>query len=227
MTESKRNKRLREVKDILIGMAPDTDADELQQRAQVIADLVDGTPGGGGKRPLNQTERRALEKLVDNDFSALKSEIIAAAMAFKTEQEEVIRAEYAAKGTDIEMAESQTRALEIRFRDQLAALRSKWSEMGIRPKGRDAYRSTGAEISLVCDYQHEGMQEAVSRMHRRIESDQQNAIRMAERQRVTIQRRVLLAAIVSDEALMLLEDIPDARTLLLQAQQEAVKELTE
>jgi hypothetical protein len=226
MTESKRSKRIKEVRELLVGFGVEGNEDSLTQQAKHLVDLVDGgVPGSGVKKALNATERRALEKLIDNDFSALKAEVGQMAMDVKADREAAIKEQYASRGADVAAAVEETKQLEAKFRTELRSLRDRWEAQGI-VLDRDYYgRHSGGELALNDGYSHTGLKEAIAQMYREVERDQHRAMTIAERQRVQTQRKVLLASITSDEALQLVEEIPSAHALLMQAQEEVQKEL--
>lgn len=165
--------------------------------------------------PLKATERKALEKLVDNDFAALKVELQALAANTEVEREKEIRADFAARGADITQAQEETRALVAQFRLELGRLRDRYRALGVVRKDVNYNTET---IKVNEDYEHQGLTDALGMMRREVNGQLQNAMRLAERERVNTQRQVLLASLGSPEALALVESIPSASDLLLRAQ---------
>lgn len=168
---------------------------------------VDITKGG----LLGSTQRKALKDLVDNDFLALKAEINQFANDMAQQAREKVRAEWAKKGANKETYTEKANALIRKYRDDAdrLVLEARSKGVDLKVPSVDRY-SSGIEASV------SGLKEAIDAAVQVVEADRKRALTTLERQRLTAQRTVLMAG-VNQEALAILDTIPDAKTLMVEA----------
>lgn len=168
---------------------------------------VDLTKGG----ILNSTQRKALKDLVDNDFLALKAEINQFANDLAHQAREKVRAEWAAKGADKEVYRLKANALISNYRNERDRLIMEARVAGVEVKmpNIDRYNSdVEAKVN--------GLKEAIDAAIAVVEEDRRRALTTLERQRLTAQRTVLMSG-VNKDALAILDTIPDAKSLMVEA----------
>lgn len=171
---------------------------------------VDLTKGG----ILNSTQRKALKDLVDNDFLALKAEINQFANDMAQQAREKVRAEWAKKGANKEAFMGRASDLIRKYRDDADRLILEARTKGVELKipSVDRY-SSGIDASVA------GLKEAIDAAVAVVEADRKRALTTLERQRLTAQRTVLMSG-VNQDALAILDTIPDAKTLMVEAARE-------
>ena len=163
---------------------------------------------------LNASQRKALKDLVENDFLALKAEINQFADDMAKQKRDEINAEWASKGADKTDFYARGRELMAEYRN------------GVDKLIMDA-RSKGVELTMPSFYGREieakvpGLQQAIKLAELDVESDRRRALNSLERARLTAQRKVLMTG-VNEDALQILETIPNAKQLMIQAATERV-----
>lgn len=160
-------------------------------------------------RPLNASQRKALKDLVDNDFQALKSEIQQFATDMARQRRDELRAEWAERGADPSSFIERAEALAQEYRVAADALRLEARQAGIDLDMPTLYQD---KIKARTD----GLVEAIREAEQEIKADQVRALNTLERARLTAQRKVLMSG-VDQEALSILETIPTAHDLMVQA----------
>jgi len=90
-------------------------------------------------------------------------------------------------------------------------------------------RGKGVELSVQEHYSGRtteakvaGLQAAIKAAEAEVEADRKRALNTLERARLTAQRKVLMSG-VSEEALTILDTIPNARTLMVEAAQQRIQ----
>ena len=169
---------------------------------------LDGEPLDLSK-PLNASQRKALKDLVENDFLALKAEINQFADDMAAQRRQEIHADYAARGADSTEFLARGRQLMMDYRNGVDKLVI-------------AARTAGVELTMpdigtrTMETKVAGLHEALRKAEAEVDADRRRALNTLERARLTAQRKVLMSG-VNEEALALLETIPDARTLMITA----------
>jgi hypothetical protein len=161
--------------------------------------------------PLTVSERKVLKDLIDNDFRALLRELEQFALEARAAQENEIITEYADKTMAMNAITSEYSELLNRQYIERVDFANAQRELGYAPG--PVYAPSGTNLSLRVVGKEEAMRRALA--------DYENAIRTArnavETQRLNAQRRVLLAGL-TPAAREMLNDIPDAKTMMIQAQ---------
>lgn len=158
-------------------------------------------------KPLNSTDKRALGKLVDNDFAALEIELRQFAADVLEERLGKMRSS-AAK--TLERAET-VKAEALALLDEFVKLTR--GKSGVVLEFDDYHfnivrRSVRAKVDAV--------EREESRVRTETDRDMNKALALLQRRRLGAQRQVLTAGI-SDEAKVLLDSIPTAQTLMGEA----------
>lgn len=189
-------------------------------------DLLNKVTEGGLGRVLSVTERKALERLIDNDFASLRNEMRAYAEEILAERLKAVEEEFADRKKEAEKRRKAAIKALVKANKEIAKSLQDAKDAGITISGV-TYSSLSEE-----HYEHavlasiEGQKEAESKVRGENRNDLQTALHTLERQRLAAQRLVLLAGI-SPEGQKLLDTIPDAKTLMVEAAQErATKAIT-
>lgn len=169
------------------------------------------------KRPLGVTERRQLEKLIDNDFQALKNQMKVFANDLKRQRKEEIEAEY--RGQEAIIAEAQHAWHELRreLRQRVDEFILRYTTQGFRVQsgryGDQRLVNFADTFELVIAQKETRLNEVGND----VEHQYMKAHNELERQRLAIQRELLLTGLVSDQAEQILKKMPDPRQVLLDA----------
>ena len=175
-------------------------------------------------KPLTATERKSLERLVDNDYEALKGEIRAHAQKAIAEEKARVKEEFATRVGDVDTAQQELQTLTDTYEDAKTELERAYnadkSELISRWRGRSIiYTSSRYEKD---NFTYEGLQNALNQVDEEVGTRLNEAIRRAERGRIDAQRKVLLGGLASPQALELVASIPSAVSVF----QAETKELT-
>lgn len=204
-----------------------------------------------GEGILSVQDRKVLTQLVDNDFNALKQEMRAFAadsLAAKVseinadwDQRETKIADFATQATDLQRKQEQEWA-ELRARhaeeqrkmrqdheDAMKKITDKADEKGvvlsttqIRQLGEDGKTWVNKTVYVATV---QGRKDAIAGAEKENKTFLDRALLTLEKQRLTAQRQVLLSG-VPTEAMPIVESIPDARALMVEAEEErAAKQL--
>jgi hypothetical protein len=172
-------------------------------------------------KPLSPAERKVLKELVDNDFNALKSETQQfAADALESRKSEV-ELDWADAKEKIPALVDEMIELKRKQKDEMAALEAKHETQ--RQRIRDKADKSG--IVLKEGYQGDvqgevqGLKDALRKVNAENEAMLQRALMTLERQRLTAQRQVLISGVTKESA-EILDTIPDAKTLMVDAQRQ-------
>jgi hypothetical protein len=158
-------------------------------------------------RPLSLGASRNLQKLIDNDFSALREHLQQYSNNLLEQVEIKVRKKYAAKGLDVNAYVDRATALQRQFEDDKQALIREAREAGIQLEKK--YGSTWTADAF-------GLQEAVAAEQKSIRKSTIKAFSDLTIQHKGAERRVLLAT-VTGEAEGLLASLPTAAQLMAQA----------
>lgn len=182
----------------------------------------DGKKLKTGDAPLlAQQERRTLKELVDSDFAGLRAELIQMADDALAEMLKAVHEEF--KGTEVQarrFAERKTRLsrrhaeekakLANKHTDEVATLTEEARTVGLEPvPNSDAFQPANRDARI---------SEVTSENKR----DRDRALNTLERKRLGTQRTVLLTGLTG-AAQLVLDTIPNAQRLMLEAAQERVQ----
>lgn len=163
-------------------------------------------------KPLGASQRKALKDLVENDFSALRAEINQFADDMARQKREEIQADYAARGADQTDFLARGRKLMNDYRVGCDQLTLEASRAGVELKMPGIYtRDIETKVN--------GLNTAIKLAEAEVDAERKRALNSLERARLTAQRKVLMSG-VNEEALAILDTIPNARDLMVQAAQE-------
>ena len=173
-------------------------------------------------KALNAAERKALNDLVNNDFAVLRTEIDQFASDMLQQRLAEIEAEYADKEVDLRKAKEQAQAIQKAYTDAYNDLNEKF-----RKQKQDLIESVklngiGLSFEISTGYQNEpsvelqGRKDAIAKAKAEVEADKARARNTLERQRLSNQRKVLMLG-VSQDGLEVLDTMPDARQLMVEA----------
>jgi len=160
-------------------------------------------------KPLNASQRKSLKDIVENDFLALKAEIVQFAGDIAKTRRDDIDKDFAKKGADQQAFEKKGRDLLMKYRNE-------------RDKLILDARAKGVELSLPqlkygeVEAKMPGRLQAIAAAEADVEADKRRALNALERARLTAQRKVLMTG-VTEESLKILDTIPSAKTLMLEA----------
>lgn len=176
-------------------------------------------------KALNAGERRALKDLVDNDFAVLRSEINQFAHDLLQQRLAEIEAEYEGRELLMTSYKEQARELQQAYAQKLAELNesfTKKSQTLVDKAKRDGVTLSTALSTRNPDYGREpsvelsGKKDAIAKAKEEIAADQRTSLNTLERQRLTNQRRILMLGVSSD-GLQVIEEMPSARELMIEA----------
>lgn len=160
-------------------------------------------------KPLNASQRKALKDLVENDFLALKAEINQFADDMAAQRRTEINKEWAAKGAD-------KTTFYAKGQELMAAYRNGADKLVMEA------RTAGVEFTMPAIGTREmeakvpGLQTALKAAEAEVDVDRRRALNTLERARLTAQRKVLMTG-VTEEALAILDTIPNAHALMVEA----------
>ena len=180
---------------------------------EMLAKLQQGTLD----KPLTSQECRFLEKVVNNDFAALRTEIQQIAKDVLEERIKGVREEYATKMKD---AEKHRKAVVKTVQDINAKILKAIEDAkvaGITISGVSTMSDAATEANVKAVIA--GQNEAEAKVRQENSSDLNTALNTLERQRLAAQRMILLAGI-STAGQALLDTVPAAKTLMIEAAQQ-------
>ena len=161
-------------------------------------------------RPLSLGASRNLQKLIENDFSALREHLEQYANDRLVKAKDEVKKSWAAKGLDINAFVDRATALERQFEDDKQALIREAGEAGIQLEKKYL---NGSRSGWTADAS--GLKEAVDEAQKTIRRNLTKAISELTIQQKAADRRVLLAT-VTGEAEGLLQPLPTAAQLMAQ-----------
>lgn len=198
---------------------------------------------------LGARDQKVLKELVDNDFGSLKAEMRAFAadtlsakisdINEEWDRKEKSIPDFATQATDQHRKHSdKVRALQQRHAEEMKALKEagedaakkiadKAKEKGVVLKeGQESYVDEFGvkRTRTIFTAEVEGRKEAIAEATKENTKMVDRALLTVEKQRLTAQRQVLLSS-VPDAALPIVESIPDAKTLMVEAQMVPAKEI--
>lgn len=200
-----------------------TDVTTDEQKAQAAA-ARNNEPVSD--KPLSVQERKVLKELVDNDFNALKSEMRQFAADALTVAKREVEDEWADKVKDapkygkkftelVRKQEAEKAALKQKHEDQRKAVEDEAAAAGVKITGTVYDREQNATVYAT---EVTGLKAALAKIEAENKAMLDRALMTLERQRLTAQRQVLVSG-VSKEAATILDTVPEAKTLMVEAQQ--------
>jgi hypothetical protein len=186
-------------------------------------------------KPLSAQERRVLTELVNNDFAALKAEMQAFAADSLQQTRNEVEAEWQAKIQKSNSLVVKANELRRKATAEMRALTDKHNaaheemlrqakDAGIEFKESERWENNQKVRFYEADAvgRREALQEAEKDNKRFLD----RALMTLERQRLDAQRRVLVSG-VSKEAAGILDAIPDAKSMMIDAQKtEPTRQIT-
>lgn len=195
---------------------------------------------------LSVRDRKTLTELVNNDFNALKQEMRAFASDSLTQKIAEVNQDWDEREKKIPDFATEATELYRKHQEETAALRAAQEEATrkLRQKHEDAFQKVTEKADakgvtlkqetkrvltedgksyvnkLVYVATVQGRKDAIAGVERENKSFLDRALMTLEKQRLTAQRQVLLSGIPQD-AMPIVESIPDAKSLMVQAQQES------
>lgn len=212
-----------------------------EEQGKVLAAVRDNQKVSG--TTLGARDQKVLKELVDNDFGSLKAEMRAFAADSLSAKIADINEEWDAKEKSIPDYATQATTQHRTHSDKVQALRARHQqEMRLLEEaGKDAFDKIAAKAKeegvdlkedsekffdnaiqqnrqrTVFKAEVEGRKEAIAEATKENTKMVDRALLTVEKQRLTAQRQVLLSS-VPDAALPIVESIPDAKTLMVEAQ---------
>ena len=168
-----------------------------------------------GEKPiaqLNAAERKALTALVDNDFAALTAEMRAFAADVKRTRREAAIAEFESKKADADKYHKRLAAASDKFAAACAKIKADAEADGFRVQNmpyRHGVGSTSFEVSALA--------EALSTINAEVDADLDRALSQARTSHLAAQRTILLTGVPEGVATQVLNSIPSAKEMMVQA----------
>jgi hypothetical protein len=190
----------------------------LSESADLRAAAVAARTGGQiSDKPLPGQQLRLLMEIVRQDFKIIEQEIKEFAGEAKEAKFKEIREEYKAKEGDAPKLKKKAELKLAKLLEELRTMREEAGEAGIS-------LSTPHFQSIV-SFEIKGLQEALKIANEENTAALNRALARLEREKAVALRRVQLAGI-SPEAVKLLDELPDARKMMIDAAaQQPPKEL--
>lgn len=189
-----------------------------EEDRKVFEAVTDGTLN----RVLSVTERKALERLIDNDFAGLRNEMQNYAKEILETRLEGVRDDFAAKQKEAEKAQKAAAKTVTDLREKLLKQIEDAKSNGITLD----FQAIGHLQPVNVKTTVAGLVEAEKKVKAENQSDLASGLYTLERQRLASQRLVLLAGI-STEGQKLLDTIPSAQNLMIEAAQERANKAIE
>ena len=179
-------------------------ASDFRAEGGLVLDLI---------KPLTTSEANALTQVINNDFAALASDMKAMAADTKRDRVAEVTREWDRKKDQSGDYAVKARALVEKWQQDRARLIDKALADGVELKMPDLRYAGDVQTTLV------GRAQAIQDVQTEVTNDLNRALLALERQKLAAQRTVVLAR-VTPEAQRVLDQVPDAKTLMVQAAQE-------
>lgn len=170
-------------------------------------------------KPLTVSERKLLTDLINNDFGKLKTEMRGFVDAQLASTMAELAAENETKQAGKIVWSERRRALTDKYEADFRVLQAEAESAGYSVPGNSGGIVYSQTIGVV------GYQQAVEKAKEEHRLALQAATNTVEAQRLTAIRRVMLASLTPAGRAML-DTLPDAKTMMVEAQQTAVRQLT-
>ena len=195
-----------------------TDAARADQEA------VDAAKSGKTLPKMTSSELTRLGKLVDNDFANLRSEMQQFAADTKNSRAEDLRAEFAK--TKDKSVEYQAKANKL-----IDKAEAELKELVAKAKDEDislivpSFRETRYGDRYAVTAENKARDKAMRTLIDEVDTQLNRALMSLEQQRLTAQRRILMAGI-SETAKQFLDEIPSAQELMVKSQAENIAKVS-
>lgn len=175
-------------------------------------------------KALNSSERKALNDLVNNDFAVLRNEIEQFANDMLQQRLAEIETEYADKEDDLRRVRDAAIAIQTEYREAKQRLLQDYTKKAADLGDEAKLNGIGLSFNLDSGYgapslELQGKKDAIAKAKAEVEADRARARNTLERQRLSNQRKVLMLG-VSQDGLDVLDTMPDARQLMVEAAQQ-------
>lgn len=171
-----------------------------------------GIPALNLAKPLTSSEATALRGLIENDFAALAQDMRAMAADARRDRIEQVEKEWAARKDRSGYWTEKARKYVQRVDEDVAEMVKRAADDGVQLNVKQSYTR---EITTVLVGKSQALNEATAE----VENDLKRALITLERQKLQALRQVILARI-TPEAQEVLNAIPSAKTLMVEAAQE-------
>lgn len=174
------------------------------------------TGGQISDKPLPTAQLRLLTEIVRQDFRIIEQEMREFATEALEAKHKDIRAEYEAKKGDAPKLRDKAQAKLAKLQEELRQMREEAAAAGIT--------LTTPHFSAGVTYEIKGLADALKTAKEENAHALNRAIARLEREKAVALRRVQLAGI-SPEAVKLLDELPDARQMMVEAAAQKPKEI--
>lgn len=172
-------------------------------------------------KPMNSIERKALKEIIDGDFTVLRSEVKVYAGELTAAQQRRIEAEYVEADALCTQAEIEWNQLRRELTDRADRFFQEKRQLGLGVSIANNYRSTSDAFSASpVTFTPRAKTSAISSIKNDVDHQVMKALNELDRQRLAMQREVLLTGLVTGGAKDLLDKMPDSRQVLFDALQE-------
>jgi hypothetical protein len=169
-----------------------------------------------GEKPiakLSAAERKALTALVDNDFAALTAEMRAFASEVKRSRKDAAKAEFESKKKDAEKYRKRLEKVNTKFRDAITAIKEEAEAdgytVGNMPYNHYSGKHTSFEVAA--------LSEALNAIDKEVDADLDRALSEVRTAHLAAQRTILLTGVPEGVATQVLNSIPSAKEMMVQA----------
>ena len=190
-----------------VPLAPETATpDEVAAAAQQIIK---------GEKPiakLNAAERKALTALVDNDFAALAAEMRAFAAEVRKSRKADALAEFEAKKKDADKFRKRMEKATEKFKAAIAAIKEEAEAEGFMVANLP-YNYSGKHVT----FEVAALAEALKAIEDEVNADLERALSAQRSAHLAAQRTILLTGVPEGVATQVLNSIPSAKEMMVQA----------
>jgi len=188
---------------------------------QAGTERTEKAPAKVVEKPMGATQRRDLAKLIDNDFESLKGELGVFANQLKIQRERQIEEEYEEQERQARQVEAEWNAFGADLRRQadewMRRKREEGYQIGYGGRYGDEQAIKIGSIKVTVP----AKERALKDVDNIVNHQKMTALQALERQRLQLQRDVLLDGLISTKARELLDKMPNPRELLAQVMQGA------
>lgn len=168
-------------------------------------------------KPMNQTQLKNLQKLVDIDFNELHSQVIGDIHLRASKRKEQIEAAHSAKDPGLSKMQKKVAAWEEKVRTDAGALQAEMNESGFGlPNGAVLHIPSPASYSIV----RLNKNEELLRVRRAESRLTEIASNLMGREKRKIDRVILLQGITGAGAQSIIDDMPELRDIFALVQAE-------
>jgi len=182
--------------------------EELEERAQRI--LAGEVPD----KPMPAAERSVVKQLIDNEFGTLKQQMRELAADTLRGNLEQVEADWKDRRAAAHAYETEYKKILRKAEAKIESLKAKGKAAGVTVKANEIRRYMGVHLEF------EGYEKAKKAAQDENKTALDRALMTLERQRLAAQQKVLMAGL-SQSAADLLNSVPTASELMIEAQREA------